>query len=201
MHLRNHFFVGFLFVAWLVPLTATGSDEIQRRTINCVRTPAICEIDIFGHTLSMGMSQDRAVELLKPYISEDPSWSVEHKPYSLWYVAEPKDAASFPGAIRAGVKFKAGKLDGAMVLWTPNSTDGADLVANLANLLERFSNEGSTKCTLTTTRNSQPQQEEREASFQCGLRRISITHTRYQGLIEGQKTFSQAEIIEALGNW
>jgi hypothetical protein len=88
-----------------------------------------------------------------------------------------------------------------MVLWSPDSDEQSDFAASLINLLERFSNEGSTSCTLSTTKAPRPQQEDRDATFQCGLRSISVSHTRFQATFQGQKVPDYAAIYEMLGNW
>lgn len=158
--------------------------------IDCKRNPALCEIEVGGQKLAMEMAQVRVLELLSGHIIENSIWSAEHKPDSLWwYVTGPHKV------IKGGVKFRAGKLDGAMVMWSPESNERSDFAASLINLLEKFTKEGSTQCTLTTARDTRPQQESRNALFECGMRSISIEHTRFQG------SSDSADIYETLGNW
>jgi hypothetical protein len=134
------------------------------------------------------------------HVSEDRNWSAEHKPDSLWYLTVPEHQP-FGGSRKGGVKFKAEKLDGAMVDWSPDSTEQSDFAASLINLLERFSNEGSTHCTLTTGKTAHPNQEDSEAMFECGLRSVSVVHTRFQLTFNGQPVPAAAEILEMFGNW
>ena len=92
------------------------------------------------------MPKDRAIELLPRTsyrLTEDSPWTAEHKPDSRWHLTV-AEHQQFAGAIKAGVKFRGEKLDGAMVLWSPDSDEQTDFAASLINLLERFSNEGST---------------------------------------------------------
>src|SRR5713101_6427104 len=177
-----------------VATTATAQTSTQ---IDCNRNPTMCEIEVGGQKLSIGMPKDRVLGLLSKSstISENSAWSAEHKPDSMYYVTDSRNV------IIGGVKFKAEKFDGAMVSWFPASNEGTDLAASLINLLERFSREGSTHCTLTTARSAHPQQEERDATFHCGMRSVSIEHTRFQLLFKGQKVPDQVEIFEMFGNW
>lgn len=92
-------------LAWLFPLAACLAMAQVPARIDCNRNPTLCQIDIGGQTLTMGMPKDRAVELLARssyHLSEDRVWSAEHKPDSLWHlnVAEHQP---FAGAIKGGV--------------------------------------------------------------------------------------------------
>jgi hypothetical protein len=112
----------------------------------------------------------------------------------MWFLTDKNNKV-----IKGGVRFRAEKLDGAMVVWSPNSIEGSDFAANLLNLLERFSKEGSTNCALTTERKTTPQQEQRVATFQCGLRSIIVEHDRFQLTFKGQKLPDGSEILETNG--
>ena len=149
------------------------------------------------------MPKDHALELLSRtsyHLTEDRIWSAEHKPDSLWHLTIPEHQP-FAGVIKGDVKFKAEKLDGAMVLWSPDSNEQSDFAASLINLLERFSKEGSTSCALNTTKTPRLQQEDRDATFQCGMRSVGVSHARYQSSFQGQKVPDYAAIYEMLGNW
>jgi hypothetical protein len=190
-------------LAWIIPLAAGLAVAQTSPTINCKRPDPQCQIEIGGQTLTFGMPKDLAMELLSrtPYrLTEDRIWSADHKPVSLWQLTIPEHQP-FAGVIKGGVKFRGEKLDGAMVLWSPDSDEQSDFAASLINLLERFSNEGSTSCTLSTTKTPRPQQEDRDATFECGLRSISVSHTRFQATVQGQKVPDYAAIYEMLGNW
>jgi hypothetical protein len=166
-------------------------------TINCRKQPLKCEIEIGGQKVSLGAIKDNVLTLVSKssHLSENAAWSLEHKPDSLWYVTKSNNV------IIAGLKFKADKLDGAMVMWSPESTEQVDFAVSVLNLLGRFSNEGSTQCILTTETTPHPQQEDREATFQCGLRSIRITDTHFQQTLNGQNVPDAVEIVETLGNW
>jgi len=189
---------------WVVSLIVTSLAVAQTNTgINCKTSQELCEIDVGGQTLTLGMPKDRALELLSRtsyHLSEDRNWSAQHKPYSVWHLTVPEDQ-TFSVAVKASVKFKAEKLDGAMVLWSPDSNEASDFATSLINLLERFSKEGSTHCTLVTERTPRPQQEDRGATFQCGMRSVSIEHTRFQSPFKGQKVPDYAAIYEMFANW
>jgi hypothetical protein len=165
--------------------------------IDCNRNPSLCEIELAGENLALGMPKDRVLSLLAKHaqVNEVSAWNAEHKPDSMWTVTDPKYA------IEGGVKFRSDKLDGVMVLWTPDSNETSDLGYSLINLLERFSKEGSIHCTLTTTKTAQPKQEYSDARFACGLRTISLQHTRFLSPVNGQKLPAYAAIYEMLGNW
>lgn len=192
---------GFLV---LLALLTTCVTVAQDRTIgNCRQTPSLCEIEIGGQTLTFGMPKNRALEILSrtPYqVVEDSTWTTEHKPDSRFHITV-KKGQPFGGVMKGGVKFKGERLDGAMVDWSPDSNEQSDFAASIINLLERFSSEGSTSCTLTTSKTPRPQQEDREVMFQCGLRAVGISHIRFQSSYQGQKVGDYAGIFEMLGNW
>jgi hypothetical protein len=149
------------------------------------------------------MPKSRALEILSktPYqVSEDSAWTAEHKPDSRYYITV-KQGQQLGGAIKGGVRFRGDRLDGAMVDWSPNSNEQSDFAANLINLLERFSSEGSTSCKLITSKTPSPQQENRDVTFQCGLRAVGISHIRFQSSYQGQKVGDYAGLFEILGNW
>lgn len=189
-----------LFLLTTISSLATA----QGRTLfNCKETPVRCEIQVGSQVLKFGMPKELALNTLSKTsfeLTEDREWSNEHKPDSRWYLSVPQHQP-FAGAIRGGVKFRADKLDGIMVLWSPESDEQSDFAASLLNLLERVSAEGSSSCTLRTTKTTHPQQEERGATFECGLRSVSISHTRFQTTFQGQRVPDNAEIYESLGNW
>jgi hypothetical protein len=190
-------------LAWMIPLTAYLAIAQTPARIECRQHPALCKIEIGGQTLTFGMPKDHALELLSRtsyQVTEDRTWSAKHKPDSLWYLRIPEHQP-FAGIVKGGVKFKAEKLDGAMVLWSPDSDEQSDFAASLINLLERFSKEGLTSCTLSTTKTTRPQQEDRDATFQCGVRSVGVSHSRYQATFQGQKVPDYAGIYEMLGNW
>lgn len=194
----SHFVLLWMLTAMSSLATAQGQTLFK-----CKETPARCEIEVGGEILTFGMPKQRALEALSKtsyQLTEDREWSTEHKPDSRWYWSVPQHQP-FAGAIRGGMKFKNDKGDGIMVLWSPQSDEQSNFAANLLNLLERLSAEGSTSCTLTIARTAHPQQEERGATFECGLRSVSISHTRFQTTFQGQKVPDNAEIYESLGNW
>jgi hypothetical protein len=164
---------------------------------DCNRNPSLCEIDLAGENLILGMPKDRALALLSTSSHVNPvsEWSAEHKPDSMWMVTDTKKG------VTGGVKFRSDKLDGVMVLWNPDSDEQSDFAQSLIDLLERFSKEGSTHCTLTTTRTAKPKQEDSNATLACGLRTISVEHTRFLTTFNGQKVPEYAAIYEMLGNW
>jgi|SRR5215469_3658630 len=167
----------------------------QKTIGNCRQNPPLCEIEVGGQTLTFGMAKEHVLELFSKNIVENSDWSKEHAPDSLWYITDSSNA------IKGGLKFRNNKLDGVMVMWAPSSEEQSDFAASLINLLQKLSDEGSTQCTLTTTRTPHPQQEEFAATFQCGIRSVSISHTTFQLLFKGQKIPDSAEIYEMLGNW
>src|SRR5262245_35757130 len=184
--------------AWIILLSACLS-----MAQDCKRKPALCEIDIGGQTLTLGMPKSDALALLSRTsydLREDRVWAAEHKPYSVWYLTV-REGQPFAHSLRAGVRFKGEKLDGAMVSWSPSSASQSEVAANLTNLLERFSKEGLTSCTLSVEEKAQPQQEDTDATFQCGLRGLRIEHIRFNALFQGQKLPDSASIYELLGNW
>jgi hypothetical protein len=190
MRLRSLFLI--ILLAPVPPMAQTRSQ------IDCKHNHALCEIEIGGQTLVFGMSKEHTLELLARsslHLTEDRIWSAEHKPDSLYHLTVP-ERQPFAGVIKGGVKFRGEKLDGAMVIWSPESNEQSDFAASLINLLERFSNEGSTSCTLSTRKTTQPQQEERSATFQCGMRSVSISHERFQLSFQGQKISDNTEIYE-----
>jgi hypothetical protein len=155
------------------------------------------EIAIGGLNFTLGMPKDQVLGTLSHSfeITENKDWSAAHKPDSLWWLSDLKNRI-----IKGGVKFKAGKLDGAMVVWSPDSSEGTDFAASLVNLLERLSKAGAKNCTLNTEQNTMPQQEQRTARFQCGLRSVVIEHDRFGLLYKGEKMPDGAGITEGL-NW
>lgn len=195
--------MGFRSSACIISLTACLASAQTVPSLNCKQNPSVCEIEIGGQTLTFGMPKDHAIEVLSRtsyHVSEDRVWSAEHKPDSRWTLTIPEHQP-FAGAIKGGVRFKGDRLEGAMVLWSPDSDEQTDFAASLINLLERFSNEGSTSCILNTAKTTRPQQEDRYADFQCGLRSLSVSHTRFQSSLLGQKAPDYAAIYEVLGNW
>ena len=172
-------------------------------TIDCKRSPALCEIDIAGQALTFRMPKSQALALLSRTsydLSEDRVWGAEHKPDSVWYLTV-REGQPFAHSVRGGVRFKGEKLDGAMVSWSAHSATQGEVAANLTNLLERFSKEGLTSCTLSVAENAQPQQQDTDATFRCGLRGLRIEHIRFNALFQGQKLPDSASIYELLGNW
>ncbi|PYX70231.1 MAG: hypothetical protein DMG78_19480 [Acidobacteria bacterium] len=108
---------------------------------NVSKGEAIRKLRSYWSRLGFGPLGNSGIYLLSlSQISEDRVWSAEHKPDSLWHlnVAEHQP---FAGVIKGGVKFKGEKLDGVMVLWSPDSDEQSDFAASSINLLERFSNE------------------------------------------------------------
>jgi hypothetical protein len=170
---------------------------------DCKRKPALCEINIGGQILTLGMAKSDTLALLSRTsydLTEDRVWAAEHKPYSVWYLTV-REGEPFAHSVRGGVRFKGEKLDGAMVSWSASSATESDVAANLTNLLERFSNEGFTSCKLSVAANARPPQEDTDATFQCGLRGLKIEHVRFNALFQGQKLPDSASIYELLGNW
>jgi hypothetical protein len=189
---RAHMLVLMLFAV-------TSLATAQKNTgINCHTSPERCEVTIGGQVLTWGMPKDQVLALLsKGYeISEDSQWSAAHKPDSKWYLSNKNNHF-----LKGGVKFKDQKLDGAMVDWSPDSSEQGDFAANLLNLLERFSKEGSRNCELITDWNTTPQQEQRWATFQCGLRAVSVELDRFQQTYKGERVEDSARIYELFGNW
>ncbi len=187
----------------IILLAAALSVAQTPSQIDCRRNHALCEIEIGGQTLVFGMSKVHTLEVLARsslHLAEDTTWSAEHKPDSLYHLIVP-ERQPFAGVIKGGVKFRGEKLNGAMVIWSPESNEQSDFAASLINLLERFSNEGSTSCTLSTRKTTRPQQEDRDVRFECGMRSIAISHTRFQASLQGQKIADNAEIYEFFGNW
>src|SRR5215831_15903849 len=173
--------------------------------IDCKRSADLCEVDISGQTLTYGMPKSQALALLSRTsydLTEDRVWSAENKPYSVWYLTV-REGQPFAHALRAGVRFKGEKLDGAMVSWSPNSAEQSDFASNLINLLERFSKQGLTPCTLSVGERARPhpQQEEADATFQCGMRGVQVGHFRFNSVFQGQKMPDSAYIYELFGNW
>jgi hypothetical protein len=185
-------------VAWIILLTACLS-----MAQNCKRNPALCQINIGGQTLILGMPKSEALALLSRTsydLREDRVWAAENRPYSVWYLTV-REGQPLAHSVRAGVRFKGEKLDGAMVSWSASSATQSEVAANLTNLLERFSREGLTSCTLSVAEKARPQQEDTDATFQCGLRGLRIEHVRFNALFQGQKMPDSASIYELLGNW
>jgi hypothetical protein len=155
------------------------------------------EIVLGGATFALGMSKDQVLGTLsRSYnITEYQDWSKAHKPDSLWWMSDVKTKE-----VKGGVKFREDKLYGAMVNWTPDSSESSDFASNLINLLERFSKQGATPCTLSTDRNTMPQQEQRTAELKCGLRSVVIEHDHFTLLVKGEKVQDAVNITEGL-NW
>jgi hypothetical protein len=195
--------MGIRCLVWMIPVTACLAIAQTPTKIDCKHNPTLCEIEVVGQTLTLGMPKDRALELLSKTsyrLTEDRNWSAEQKAYSVWRLTIPEHQP-FAGAVKGNVKFRDNKLDGAMVLWSPGSEEQTDFAASLVNLLERFSKEGSTSCTLSTTNTARPQEEDRDATFQCGIRSVRVEHARFQSSFQGQKVPDYAAIYEILGNW
>lgn len=188
---------------WMLAAMSSLATAQEQPLFNCKETPVRCEIEIGAQVLRFGMPKEQALDALSKtsyQLVEDREWSTEHKPDSRWYLSVAQ-GQPFAGAIRGGLKFRNGKLDGAMVLWSPESNEQSDFAASLLNLLERLSAEGSKYCKLTTEKTTHPHQEDRGATFECGLRSVSISHTRFQTTFQGQRIPDSAEIFELLGNW
>jgi hypothetical protein len=190
-------------VAWLILLTAcfamAQKPENKPEYIDCKRKPDLCQVEIGGQTLTFGMPKSQALALLARTsydLKEDRLWSAENKPYSVWYLTV-REGQPFAGSLRAGIRFKGEKLDGAMVSWSPSSSEQTDFAVNLVNILDRFSKERLTPCALSVAQKARPhpQQEEADATFDCGMRGVQIGH------LQGQKIADSAFIYELFGNW
>src|SRR5215472_234248 len=135
--------------AWIILLAtclAMAQKAYTPDQIDCKRKPDLCKIDIGGQTLTFGMPKSQALALLSrtPFaLREDRVWSAENKPYSVWYLTV-REGQPFAGSLRAGVRFKGEKLEGAMVSWSPSSSEQTAFAVNLVNLLERFYRERAT---------------------------------------------------------
>ena len=129
--------------AWLILLTsclAIAQRAYNPDVINCKRSPDLCKIEIGGQTLTFGMPKSQALALLArtPYdLRKERIWSAENKPYSVWYLTV-REGQPFAHSVRGGVRFKGEKLEGAMVSWSPSSSEQTAFAVNLVNLLERF---------------------------------------------------------------
>ena len=198
------------FVALLLAVaTPTTAGAQQHQT--ALPTSAEKQITVDGKTLTLGMPKEQVFALLSRsyHLSEDSAWSAANKPYSSWHVLgetfvggralqlDGKPAQFLKGVVR----FRGEQLDGVSWPWTPDSDDSSDFVANIINLAEHFSNAESTHCSLMTEATSTPHQEQKVATFRCGLRSLVIEHDRFKGsLPSGQKVPDSASIFEGL-NW
>src|SRR5262249_3890349 len=188
--------------AWIILLAtclAMAQKAYTPDQIDCKRNPDLCKVDIGGQTLTFGMPKSQALALLSrtPYdLREERVWSAENKPYSVWYLTV-REGQPFAGSLRAGVMFKGEKLDGAMVSWSPSSSEQSDFASNLINLLDRFSKQGLNPCKLSVGEKARPhpQQEEADATFQCGMRGGQIGH------LQGQKIGDSGFLYEFFANW
>lgn len=183
----------------VVLISATGIAVAQpAKSINCFRTPARCEIVVAGKKLSLGMPQARVLELFGSDIAEDRKWSDEKKPDTQWLIGGRR--GSIEHALVGAVRFRGGKLDGALAYWAPLG-EASDFAASLIGLLEKLYKEGSRECILTTDTLTTPTQETRSAYFRCGVRSVVVEHNRFQLAVGDQKVQEEAEIYETLGNW
>lgn len=182
-------------VTLLVIMSSLATAQTNTR-IDCKSRPELCEVTVGGHILTFGMQKDQVLGLLsKSYtISEVIEWSAAHKPDSMWYLKDKQ-------GIKGGVQFKAEKLDGAMVDWSPDSNEGGDFAANVVNLLQRFYKEGSTNCVLTIDGTTTPRQDQRVARFQCGLRSVIVEHNQFSATLQGDKLPEMGRIVETFGSW
>jgi len=194
--------------AWLILLTsclAIAQRAYNPDVINCKRSPDLCKIEIGGQTLTFGMPKSQALALLArtPYdLREERIWSAENKPYSVWYLTV-REGQPFAHSVRGGVRFKGEKLEGAMVSWSPSSSEQTAFAVNLVNLLERFYRERATPCKLSFGEKARPhpQQEEADATFECGMRGVQIGHFRVNSAHPGEQIPDSAFIYELFGNW
>jgi len=97
------------------------------------------------------------------------------------------------GDVVASVSFKDNKLKSIMKYWTPeNQQDGVQFVENLYDLVNSFTNEGKSSCSISAGRQKESGYDGKAVFVTCGAKYIRIDLTKTTKI----KTVGLSEVLE-----